>query len=185
MESPRLGKRCKRTGQVAHTNALWADCQGLVKPTLDVQPLTCCICSQVGQVFPWRRGQSPIRLRRGRTLDSKHPCTFDVWSTHGLRRSRGIPSLGTFPIPEHNSDCVGMRKRPVAGDLSRRGWDSPEGGPPPADSLREERESTMPVPDVYAERVGFEPTIPLRVYHLSRVASSTAPAPLPVERITS
>ncbi len=29
-----------------------------------------------------------------------------------------------------------------------------------------------------AERVGFEPTIPLRVYHLSRVASSTAPAPL-------
>jgi hypothetical protein len=29
-----------------------------------------------------------------------------------------------------------------------------------------------------AERVGFEPTIPLPVYHLSRVASSTAPAPL-------
>ena len=29
-----------------------------------------------------------------------------------------------------------------------------------------------------AERVGFEPTIPLRVYYLSRVASSTAPAPL-------
>jgi hypothetical protein len=31
-----------------------------------------------------------------------------------------------------------------------------------------------------AERVGFEPTIPLPVYHLSRVASSTAPAPLQV-----
>jgi hypothetical protein len=29
-----------------------------------------------------------------------------------------------------------------------------------------------------AERVGFEPTIPLPVYHLSRVARSTAPAPL-------
>lgn len=29
-----------------------------------------------------------------------------------------------------------------------------------------------------AERVGFEPTIPLPVYHLSRVANSTALAPL-------
>jgi hypothetical protein len=29
-----------------------------------------------------------------------------------------------------------------------------------------------------AERVGFEPTIPLPVYYLSRVASSTTPAPL-------
>ena len=183
-----MGKRCKRTGQVAHTNALWADCQGLVKPTLDVQPLTCCICSQVGQVFPWRRGQSPIRLRRGRTLDSKHPCTFDglvhAWPQTVQRNSAASFRLERFQFLSI-TDCVRMRKRPVAGDLSRRGWDSPEGGPPPADSLREERESTMPVPDVYAERVGFEPTIPLRVYHLSRVASSTAPAPLPVERITS
>ena len=32
-----------------------------------------------------------------------------------------------------------------------------------------------------AERVGFEPTIPLPVYHLSRVASSTAPAPLQMQ----
>ena len=30
----------------------------------------------------------------------------------------------------------------------------------------------------FAERVGFEPTIPLPVYHLSRVANSTALAPL-------
>ena len=30
----------------------------------------------------------------------------------------------------------------------------------------------------FAEKVGFEPTIPLRVYHLSRVASSTTRAPL-------
>ena len=33
----------------------------------------------------------------------------------------------------------------------------------------------------FAERVGFEPTIPLPVYHLSRVASSTAPAPLQMQ----
>ena len=32
----------------------------------------------------------------------------------------------------------------------------------------------------FAERVGFEPTIPLRVYHLSRVANSTTLAPLRV-----
>ena len=32
-----------------------------------------------------------------------------------------------------------------------------------------------------AEGVGFEPTIPLRIYYLSRVASSTTPAPVRIE----
>ncbi len=33
-------------------------------------------------------------------------------------------------------------------------------------------------PTAGAERVGFEPTVPLRVHHLSRVANSTTLAPL-------
>ncbi len=32
--------------------------------------------------------------------------------------------------------------------------------------------------NIFAEKVGFEPTIPLQVYYLSRVASSTTRAPL-------
>ena len=36
---------------------------------------------------------------------------------------------------------------------------------------------------LYAEREGFEPSIPLRVYYLSRVANSTALAPLHKLRI--
>ena len=43
----------------------------------------------------------------------------------------------------------------------------------------------VPAGRSHAERVGFEPTIPLPVYHLSRVASSTAPAPLQVKRYQS
>jgi hypothetical protein len=41
-----------------------------------------------------------------------------------------------------------------------------------------QREKVHDRRSTFAERVGFEPTIPLPVYHLSRVASSTAPAPL-------
>ncbi len=38
---------------------------------------------------------------------------------------------------------------------------------------------------IFAERVGFEPTIPLPVYHLSRVANSTALAPLRISSYES
>ena len=56
-------------------------------------------------------------------------------------------------------------------------------------SIRSERETelihncrwTIDKCESSAERVGFEPTIPLPVYHLSRVASSTAPAPLQMQ----
>src|SRR6266704_4823021 len=39
--------------------------------------------------------------------------------------------------------------------------------------------------DSLAERVGFEPTIRLRVFRFSRPARSTAPAPLRCEHFTS